>query len=67
MNADARIYAKPHFRKVERRERTMVKTPFDGENRCRVCEEPLPEVAAGTHQFFHGACRKYRVELRRQR
>jgi len=65
MNEHARRYAKPHFRKVELRGRYLMKNPIDGEPTCRVCEEPLPEVDPKTFQFFHGACRKHRVEMRR--
>ena len=65
MNEHARRYAKPHFRKVERRERTLIKAPVVGEARCLVCALPLPPTAHTTFQFFHGECRKYRILMRR--
>lgn len=65
MNDNARRYAQPHFRPVQRKERLLVKNPDLTD--CLVCGMPLPDMPKNTIQYFHGDCRAARVELRNQR
>jgi hypothetical protein len=62
----ARHRDQPHFRKVELTGRVLIPgTVLARVEDCLVCDMPLPTRNAKTIQYFHGPCRKHRVNMRK--
>ena len=66
MNEHALRYALPHFRPVSHPKRRAVLGDHFKNKECLVCGLPLAASHKDTIHFFHGACRKDRVALRRR-